>query len=178
MTLRERLPVLARKGFTQSEAARELGVSRQRVSQLAANLDLTFRPAVPVIPREKERLRELVKRGLTRTEAARELGVSLERITRLAGEYGLTFASVWSRPRTPTTELGRVLQAARLASGYGYTRLAALSGLHRHHIAAIELGRVRRPTQKTLRALASSLRGNASYARLARAAYGGEAPRP
>ncbi len=176
LTLRSKLPALAKRGFTQADAARELGVSRQRVSQVVAALGLTFTPSVRAVPRAKERLRELAKKGLTRTEASRELGVSLERITRLAAQHGVTFAAVWSRPRAPKTELGRILQRARLAAGYGYTRLGTLSGLHRQHIAAIELGRVRRPTRKTLRALANSFQGRPSYDELTRAAHRGKAP--
>ena len=172
MTIRERLPNLARKGLTQAQAARELRVSRQRVSQLAAKLGLTFRPnAAPV---SKGRLRELDRKGLTQTEAARELGVSQKRVSKLAAELGLPFASAAMRPRPTATELGRVLQTARLACGYGYTRLGAVSGLDRHHVAAIESGRVRRPTPRTLRTLANGLRPHTSYAELARAAYGGE----
>lgn len=169
LTPRERLPELAGKGLTQSEAARELGVSRQRVSQLAAQLGLTFRLGYP--PVAAERLEELAKKGLTQTEAARELGVSQKRVRSLAAKLGLSFAPAWSRPRAATTELGRILQAARLASGYTYARLGSLSGLHRYHIKAIERGWVRRPWEKTLRALADCLGGHTSYDELFRAAW-------
>ena len=171
-TPKTRLPGLAKKGLTQSNAARELGVSRQRVSQLAAQLHLTFRPSYPPVP--KARLARLANRGITQTDAARELGVSQKRVRALARKAGVTFAPVWSRPRKPTTKLGRVLQTARLASGYSYARLGVLSSLHRHHVMDIELGRVRRPTQRTLRALANCLDGHTSYDELDRAA--GKAP--
>ncbi len=166
-TPKTRLPGLAKKGLTQSNAARELGVSRQRVSQLAAQLHLTFRPSYPPVP--KARLERLAKKGGTQTDAARELGISQKRVRTLAAKLGISFAPVWSRPRKPTTKLGRVLQTARLASGYSYARLGVLSSLHRHHVMDIELGRVRRPTQRTLRALANCLDGQASYEELVRA---------
>ena len=174
MTLREKLPGLAKKGLTQAQAARQLGVSRQRISQVTAKLKLSFTPSVPAIPNAKRRLQALAKKGLTRTEAARALGVSWERVNRLADEHGLDFPPRWSRPRLPTTELGRVLQRARLAAGYTYTQLATRSGLDRHQLASTELGRVRRPMEKTLRRLANALRGHTSYDALARAAYGSE----
>lgn len=166
------MPDLAKMGLTQSEAARKLGVSRQRVSQLVVKLGLTFRPYAPPVP--KERLKELDRKGLTQTEAATQLGVSQKRVSKIAAELGLAFAAEWMRPRATATEVGRVMQAARLACGYGYTKLAAVSGLDRHHIAAIETGRVKRPTPRTLRTLANGLRPHTSYGELARAAYGGE----
>ena len=167
-TPKTKLPGLAKKGLTQSNAARELGVSRQRVSQLAAQLNLTFRPSYPPVP--KARLERLAKKGITQTDAARELGVSQKRVRALARKLGVSFAPVWSRPRKPTTKLGGVLQKARLASGYSYARLGVLSGLHRHHVMDIELGRVLRPTKRTLQALAKCLDGHASYDDLDRAA--------
>ena len=167
-TPKMKLPGLAKKGLTQSNAARELGVSRQRISQLAAQLNLTFRPSYPPVP--KAQLARLAKRGLTQTEAARELGVSQKRVRALAAKAEVSFAPVWSRPRKPSTKLGKVLQTARLASGYSYARLGVLSSLHRHHVMDIELGRVRRPTQKTLRALAGCLDGHTSFAKLDAAA--------
>jgi transcriptional regulator with XRE-family HTH domain len=167
-TPKMKLPGLAKKGLTQSNAARELGVSRQRVSQLAAQLNLTFRPSYPPVP--KALLARLAKKGLTQTEAARELVVSQKRVRTLAAKVGVSFAPVWSRPRKPTTKLGRVLQTARLASGYSYARLGVLSSLHRHHVMDIELGRVLRPTKRTLQALANCLDGHTSYDELDRAA--------
>ena len=167
-TMHEQVRGLAAKGLSQTEAARELGVSRQRVSQLAAQLGLTFGPSYPPVP--KARLERLAKQGLTQTDAARELGVSQKRVHTLAAKVGVSFAPVWSRPEAAVTELGRVLQAARLASGYSYSRVAALSGLHASHVRAIERGRVRRPTAKTFRALADSLAGHTSHEELVRAA--------
>ena len=166
--MHEKVRGLAAQGLSQAEAASELGVSRQRVSQLAAQLRLTFGPGYPPVP--KARLARLAKRGLTQTEAARELGVSQKRVHTLAAKVGVSFAPVWSRPEAAATELGRVLQAARLASGYRYSRVAALSGLHASHVRAIERGRVRRPTAKTFRALADCLAGHTSYEELVRAA--------
>ena len=171
-TARDKLAELARKGLTQSEAARQLRVSRQRVSQLTAVLGLNFKPSYPPVP--EPRLKELAKKGMTQTEAAQRLGVSQKRVSSLAARHGVTFAPVWSRPRSPKTELGRVLQSARLAAGHSYAKLAELSGLHRRHIAAIEVGQVRRPTEKTLRVLANCLKGRASYNDLFRAAFGGD----
>ena len=159
---------LAAKGLSQAEAARELGVSRQRVSQLAAQLRLTFGPRVPPIP--EEHLRELAEKGLTQREAARQLGVSRQRVSMLGERLRFSFAPAWSRPKAAATELGRVLQAARLACGYSYPRFAALSGLHESHVKAIERGWVQRPTAKTLRALADCLAGHTSYEELVRAA--------
>ena len=167
-TINEKLRGLAAKGLTQAEAARKLGVSRQRVSQLAAQLGLAFRRGAPPIP--EERLKELARKGLTRTEAARQVGVSPDRVSKLAAELGIAFARTWSRPKAPATELGRILQAARLACGYSYARLAALSGLHAGHARAIERGWVRRPTEKTLRTLAGCLGDHTSYDELVRAA--------
>jgi transcriptional regulator with XRE-family HTH domain len=147
------------------------------VSQLAAVLKLSFRRSYPTV--SKGELSALARRGRTQTEAAKELGVSQKRISSLASRYGVRFAPVWSRPRAAATELGRLLQRARLALGYSYARLGQLTGLHRRHIAAIEVGQVRRPTERTLRQLARSLRGQLSYDALARAAWGpdGRAPR-
>lgn len=164
----EKLRGLAAKGLSQAEAARKLGLSRQRVSQIAARLGLTFGRRVPPIP--VEQLNALAKKGLTKKEAARRLGVSSERVSKLAAELGIPFALAWSRPQAPATKLGRVVQAARLACGYSYPRLAEVSGLHRCHSRAIERGWVRRPTEKTLRALAGCLAGHTSYEELANAA--------
>ena len=121
-TVRGTLPGLAKKGLTQAQAARELKVSRQRISQLTAVLGLDFRPSYPPVP--DKRLAELAKRGLTQTDAARELGVSQKRVRSLAQRLGVKFAPVWSRPRAARTELGRVLQGARLSAGYSFARLA------------------------------------------------------
>lgn len=170
----EKLRGLAAKGLTQSEAARKLGVSRQRVSQVAARLGLAFRRGAPPIP--EERLKELARKGLTRTEAARELGVPLDHVRSQGERLQLSFAPAWSRPKAPTTEFGRILQAARLASGYSYSRLAVLSGLNRHHVTDLDLGRVRQPKEKTLRALAHCLGGPALYEELARAVHEAAAP--
>ncbi len=168
MTTVDKLPALAKKGLTQAEAARKLGVSRQRVSQLVAKLRLKFRTyARPV---KTARLAALAKRGLTQTETAKQLGVSQQRVSKLASEHGITFSPLSMRPRAPTTKLGKVMQGARLKHGYSYTKLAALSGLDRHHITAIEVGRVKRPTPRTLRSLAKCLRPHTSYADLAKAA--------
>ncbi len=168
--MHEKVRGLAARGLTQAEAARELGVSRQRVSQLAARLRLNFGPSYPPIP--KAQLARLAKRGLTQTDAARELGISMKRLRAHARRLGVSFAPVWSRPRKPTTKLGRVLQTARLASGYSYARLGVLSSLHRHHVMDIEQGRVQRPREKTLRALADCLDGHASYEELVHAVPG------
>ena len=168
--MHEKVRGLAAKGMTQTEAAREIGVSRQRVSQLADQLRLTFGPSYPPVP--KARLARLAKEGLTQTDAARELGVSRKRLCANAAKARVSFAPVWSRPRKPTTKLGRVLQKARLAAGYSYTRLGVLSSLHPLHIRDIELGGVRRPTERTLRALADCLDGHTSYEELVRAVPG------
>jgi transcriptional regulator with XRE-family HTH domain len=173
-TPKERLPDLARKGLTQAEAARELGVSRQRVGQLVAELGLNFRPCYPNV--SKAQLEALAKKRLTQTEAARKLGVSQKRVSKLAAEFDLSFATVWSRPRPATTRFGKVFQAARLAAGCSYGRLGALTGLHREHIKAIERGLVRRPREKTLRALASCLEGHVTFDQLADAAWAGRPP--
>ncbi len=169
---REKLAGLAARGLTQAQAARDLKVSRQRVSQLAAQMKLSFRPNTVPVPKDK--LGKLSKRGLTQTEAARELGVSQKRVSKLAREFGLGFATMLNRPRPPTTDLGKVLQKARVAAGLSYRRLATMSGLHARHVDAIEIGRVKRPTERTLRALAKCLSPRLSYEQLARAAYGPE----
>ena len=96
----------------------------------------------------------------------------------IAARLGITFAPVWSRPRAARTTLGKLLQSARLDAGYSYARLAALSGLHRRHIAAIEVGQVRRPTEKTMRALAKSLKGRVTYDQLVQAAAGSRGSAP
>jgi transcriptional regulator with XRE-family HTH domain len=167
MTTVDKLPALAKKGLTQAEAARKLGVSRQRVSQLVAKLRLRFTTyAKPV---KTASLAALAKRGLTQTETAKQLGVSQQRVSKLASEHGITFSPLSMRPRTPATQLGKVMQKARLAHGYSYTKLAERSGLDRHHVTAIEVGRVRRPTPKTLRSLAKCLRPHTSFAALVQA---------
>lgn len=175
-TARKNLADLAKKGYTQSQAARKLGVSRQRVSQLTAVMGLTFRPSYPPVPPSK--LRTLAKKGLTQTEAAEQLGVSQKRVSTIAARHDIEFAPVWSRPRPARTPLGKLLQNARLDAGYSYARLAALSGLHRRHIAAIEVGQVRRPTEKTMRALAKSLKGRVTYDQLVKAAANSRRPAP
>jgi transcriptional regulator with XRE-family HTH domain len=173
MTTVDKLPALAKKGLTQAESARKLGVSRQRVSQLVAKLGLKFRTyARPV---KTSRLQALAKRGLTQTETAKRLGVSQQRVSKLASELGIAFSPLSMRPRAPTTKLGKVMQEARLAGGYSYTKLAERSGLDRHHITAIEVGRVRRPTPRTLRALAKCLRPHTSYAALVQASQAKDA---
>lgn len=163
-TASEKVAGLAAKGLTQSEAARKLGVSRQRVSQLAAQLGLAFRRGAP--PISEKRLKELAKKGLTKKETARRLGVSRERVSDLGARLHISFAPVWSRPKAAATELGRIIQTARLACGYSYARLGALSGLNRGHITAIERGWVRCPIEKTLRALANCLASHTSYEEL------------
>ena len=167
-TMNEKLRVLAAKGLTQSEAARKLGVSRQRVSQIAARLGLAFRRGAPPIP--EERLKELARKGLTKAEAARQLGVPLEHVRSQGERLQLSFAPAWSRPKAAATEFGRILQAARLASGYSCIRLGVLSGLHAGHVEAIERGRIRQPRAKTVRVLADCLDGHTTYDELIRAA--------
>ena len=139
-TARQALPGLAKRGFTQADAARELNVSRQRVSQLVAELGLKFRPATPEVP--EKRLKELAAKRLTQAEIARELGVSSSRVGRIARKLNVQLAPVWSRPKAPTTKLGKTLQTARLDAGYSYRRLGRIAGLHPRHVAAIEVGRV------------------------------------
>ncbi len=168
LALRERLADLAANGLTQAEAACVLQVSRQRVSQVAAELGLSFRRKLPAIP--QERLKELAQRRLTRTEAARELGVSPERASALAAKLGLSFAPALRSPRAPGTALGRMLQEARLRARFSYRKLAALSGLHENYVAKIELGQIRHPREPTLRALAEGLQGQTSYDELVQAA--------
>ena len=160
-TRNEKLRGLAAKGLSKAEAARVLGVSRQRVSQLSAQLGLTFGPRYPPVP--AERLKELAKSGLTKREVARRLGLSPERLRKIAADLGISFLPPLRRPKAAATALGRVVQAARLACGYSFPRLAALSGLHRGHVMAIERGLVRCPTEKTLRALANCLASHTSY---------------
>ncbi len=167
-TARKTLADLAKKGLTQSQAARKLGVSRQSVSQLTAVMGLTFRPSYPPVATAK--LRAFAKKGLSKTEAAEQLGVSQSRISTMAARLGIKFAPVWSRPRPARTPLGKLLQRARLSAGYSYTRFAALSGIHHRHIGVIEVGQVRRPTERTMRALAKSLRGHVTYDQLVQAA--------
>ena len=133
-------------------------------------MGLTFRPSYPPVSASK--LRALAKKGMTQTEAAEQLGVSQKRVSTIAARLDIKFAPVWSRPRPARTPLGKLLQGARLDAGYSYARLAALSGLHRRHIAAIEVGQVRRPTEKTMRALAKSLKGRVTYDQLTSAAAG------
>ncbi len=174
-TMNENLRGLAAKGLTQSEAARKLGVSRQRVSQVAARLGLAFRRGAPPIP--EERLKELARKGLTKTEVARQLGVPPERVRSQGERLQLSFAPAWSRPKAAAaTEFGRILQAARLASGYSCVRLGALSGLHTGHVGAIERGRIRQPRAKTIRALADCLDGHTTYDELIRAAWADHPP--
>ncbi len=168
LALKERLADLAANGLTQAEAARVLQVSRQRVGQLAAELGLSFRRKLPAIP--QERLEELVERRLTRAEAARELGVSPDHVSRLAARLGLSFAPALRSSRVPGTALGRVLQEARLGARFSYRRLASLSGLHEREIAQIEVGQIRHPRERTLRALAEGLQGHTSYDELVQAA--------
>ena len=168
LALKERLADLAANGLTQAEAARVLQVSRQRVSQVAAELSLSFRPKLPPFP--QERLDWLAERRLTRAEAARDLGVSPKRVSNLAAKLGLSFAPALMSPRAPGTALGRMLQEARLRARFSYRRLAALSGLHQDHIARIEVGKIRHPREPSLRALAGGLQGHTSYDELVRAA--------
>jgi transcriptional regulator with XRE-family HTH domain len=144
------------------------------VSQIAARLNLAFKPSVPSIP--EEHLRKLAMEGRTKAEAARELRASQTRVNKLATEMGLSFRPPWRRVRAPTTELGKILQRARFEAGYSYGRLGELTGLHRGHIMLIERGRVRRPTDRTLRVLADGLDGYASYDELCQAAWTGRPP--
>ncbi|HEX6940619.1 MAG TPA: helix-turn-helix transcriptional regulator [Longimicrobiales bacterium] len=51
----------------------------------------------------------------------------------------------------------KVLRQMRTEAGLSADRLAALSGLHRGHIYAIERGRRRAPTVATVRAIAEAL---------------------
>ena len=95
--------------------------------------------------------------------------MSRRRVSKLAAKLELSFAPAWPRPKAPTTEFGKLLQTARLASGYSFTRLSVLSGLHRRHVIDLERGRVRCPQERTIRALAGCLDGHASYADLVRA---------
>ena len=168
LTLKERLAELATNGLTQSEAARVLQVSPQRVSQVKAELGLSFRRKLPPVP--QERLKELVDRRLTSAEAARELGGPPDRLNRLAAKLGLSFAPTLMSPRAPGTALGRILQEARLGARLSYRGLAELSGLHEREIANIEVGQVRHPREPTLRALAGGLQGYTSYDELVQAA--------
>ncbi len=168
LALKERLADLAANGLTQAEAARILQVSPQRVSQVKAELGLSFRRRLP--PVSQERLEELVERRFTRAEAARELGGSPDRVSQLAAKLGLSFAPALRSPRAPGTALGRILQEARLRARLSYRELAALSGLHKREIANIEVGQTRHPRESTLRALAGGLQGHTSYDELVEAA--------
>ena len=109
-------------------------------------------------------------------EAARQLGLSRARVSKLEAKLDLSFAPFRRQPQAPVTEVGRTLRAARLASGYSYSKVAALSGLDRSTVMDLELGRVLRPTEKTLRALAHYLGGRAQYKELVRAVHGEAAP--
>ncbi len=122
-----------------------------------------------VRPTARKALADLAKKGLTQTQAARKLGVSRQRVSQLKAALGLKFEPVWSRPRPARTPPGKLVQRARLSAGYSYAQLAALSGLYRRNIALIELGQVRRPTERTLRALAKSLKGHVTYDQLVQA---------
>ena len=168
LALKERLADLAANGLTQAEAARVVQVSRQRVSQVAAELGLSFRRKLPPVP--QERLEELVEGRFTSAEAARELGGSPDRMSRLAAKVGLSFAPALRSPKAPGTTLGRILQEARLHARFSYRMLAASSGLHEREIAKIEVGRIRYPRESTLRALAGGLQGYTSYDQLVQAA--------
>lgn len=164
----DKIRKLAQKGLTQSEASRKLGVSRQRVSQLAAKLGLAFRPGIDPIPRKD--LEALAKSGRTMTEAAGQLGVSPDRVRKMGEKHNISFTPAWAKPKPAETELGKIIQKARLDSGYTYAKLGALTGLHKGHVKAIERGWVKRPNKKSLGALARCLSDHTSYEELARAA--------
>ena len=102
-------------------------------------------------------------------EAARQLGLSRARVSKLEAKLDLSFVPFRRQPQAPVTEVGRTLRAARLASGYSYSKVAALSGLDRSTVMDLELGRIQRPQEKTLRALADCLDGRALYKKLVRA---------
>ena len=167
-TARKTLADLAKKGLTQTQAARKLGVSRQYVSQLKAVLGLTFRSGWPPVPAAK--VRAFAKKGLSQTEAAEQLGVSQKRVSKVAARLGIKFAPFSRRTRPARTPLGKLLRRARRSAGFSFLRLGALSGLHHRNIALIEVGGVRRPGERTMRALAKSLKGHVTYDQLVQAA--------
>lgn len=66
---------LHKQGATQSAIARRVGLSRQRVSQLAHELNLSWPKPMP--PEERQaRIPALMRQGLPVTEIAARLGVS------------------------------------------------------------------------------------------------------
>ena len=58
---------------------------------------------------------------------------------------------------TETTELGRIIRAARVERGMSYGQLAVSTGISKGTLFKIEDGQIRQPDQALLRALATTL---------------------
>jgi DNA-binding CsgD family transcriptional regulator len=90
-----RIAACARRGLTQAETARELGLSNGSVSVVKKALGLSFvhkgrgrRAAKPY----DERIKACAARGLTQAETARELGIDSGCVSKVARRLGLEFA--------------------------------------------------------------------------------------
>jgi DNA-binding CsgD family transcriptional regulator len=124
-TTRERVAACAAEGLSQAATARRVGVSRQRVREVAQSAGIVFttieqggRAAIP-----RERVAACAAEGLSQAETARRLGVSYSAISRIAKTEGLDFV--------PGTGGQRRIDPARLAAcaAEGMTRTEAARAL-------------------------------------------------
>ena len=121
------------QGATQTDIARRLGLSRQRVSQLARELGLTW--PKPMAPEERQaRIPALMRQGLTVPDIAERLGVSEHAIHKdiraLPNVEQLRAARQQARPRArrlplipPLIEQGLATQAIADRLGVALTTI-------------------------------------------------------
>lgn len=136
MTTAQRIAELAAKGLSQKDAAQTLGVSKQRVSQVAKKHGISFTKRPP--PHVSQRIERLQAEcaGMTVAQAAQHLGVSPSMVrldTKRSGFHGLVSAST-RRPRFERTE--RILECAPALAAAGFSKSEAA---HKIGVAPTEL---------------------------------------
>ena len=88
----ERVQALADAGMSQSDAARELGVSRQAVSDVVRRHGITFTGGLPRGSTARH-LRALASAGNTPAEAARITGTSRANVCGISKRHGIAFTA-------------------------------------------------------------------------------------
>lgn len=120
----------AAEGLTVVETKTRLGVSHQRVYQIAKKHGLRFRPAKPDF--NIVRLRELAQSGASAAEAAAELGVSINTVYTKARELGAKFR----KPNKHTTATESAV-LADIRKGCLQTEIADRHGVSQRYVSAV-----------------------------------------
>jgi hypothetical protein len=125
--------------MSQTEMARALGISRQRVSQLCAKLGVTG--AMPAVKREaakrRARVVEMALAGCCTADIAREVGLSEDRVSAIRASEGIPVPEM--TPEAPVRERLSAIPRERIEAevrAHGYVvaaeRLAGCSAMALH----------------------------------------------